>query len=169
MLDYARLAPPLTAHQHPRHSSRPSSSSSSSGTASRYPRRPSHSSMQAPQQPASPYADLQLPWFDRRESVELSSLAQREFAALTSSNIHAGLVATREEDKNFVASMKNASGGAPVNTCNNSLAFAFSPLRPPYHATMHVEASTALPTLKNTLIGCPSSTHFDLSSPLASA
>ncbi|GAA5969743.1 hypothetical protein JCM11641_008025 [Rhodosporidiobolus odoratus] len=52
--------------------------------------------------PTSPYANMNIPVFDRLESSELSSLAQREYESMITSDSDAGLVlATREADKAF--------------------------------------------------------------------
>ncbi|GAA6014242.1 hypothetical protein JCM10207_006144 [Rhodosporidiobolus poonsookiae] len=64
-------------------------------------------------QPTSPYANLSVPYFDRRESVELSSLAQREFEALTSGPSAAGIaLKTRESDKAYVEKMTGKAATA---------------------------------------------------------
>ncbi|GAA6031823.1 hypothetical protein JCM8097_002008 [Rhodosporidiobolus ruineniae] len=63
-----------------------------------------------PPQYVSPYANMNVPLFDRDESTEVSSVAQREFASLMTTNTAASMVALKEKDKVHLQETKKAMG-----------------------------------------------------------
>ncbi|GAA5861419.1 hypothetical protein JCM8547_006123 [Rhodosporidiobolus lusitaniae] len=62
---------------------------------------------QQPSQPMSPYASMQIPFFDRLESAEHSLLNHRDYEVASSAPSAGLVVAQRERDKAF---MEKATG-----------------------------------------------------------
>lgn len=68
--------------------------------------------LQADQSPSSPYANMDVPYFDRRESLDVLAMREAEFRSLSENIAVEGLVVRqREQDKAYV---QKAKGLAPT-------------------------------------------------------
>ncbi|PRQ73041.1 hypothetical protein AAT19DRAFT_15794 [Rhodotorula toruloides] len=88
--------------------------------------------LQADQSPSSPYANMDVPYFDRRESLDVLAMREAEFRSLSENIAVEGLVVRqREQDKAYVQKAKGlaptAGGGGPerlaylLSTLNETL------------------------------------------------
>ncbi|BGP30884.1 hypothetical protein JCM10296v2_002643 [Rhodotorula toruloides] len=77
--------------------------------------------LQADQSPSSPYANMDVPYFDRRESLDVLAMREAEFRSLSENIAVEGLVVRqREQDKAYVQKAKGlaptAGGGGQPKT-----------------------------------------------------